>query len=201
MLLIGLFNTVNAIELRTLVQFDFPSKISIDKKVHDVKEERNWDTDPVFIGGVEFVYAAEFSPIHYGFGLGFKSSQKHGDTQGTPATMPLWANLSFGAYNNDRPFWPYAITRFGTLLPFTTDGNWWERPFNFFLEGGVGVIMSYNIGIEVNYNYSSMKKSYVDKKTSFRISSGRIGIQLSLGFELSRDKTYKPNDKIDSNIQ
>ncbi len=201
LLFLGLFNAANAVELRTLVQFDFPADITIEKKVRDVKEERVWATDPVYIAGAEFIYAAEFSPIHYGFGFAFKSSQSNNSAQGTPATIPLWANFSFGAYNNQRPFWPYAIVRGGTLLPLTTNGNWWERPFNYFIEGGVGVIMSYSIGLEVNYNFSSMKKSYVDKKTNFRVSSGRFGIQLSLGFELSRDKTYKPNDKIDNSVQ
>ena len=61
-----------SMELRPLAQFDFPTKVTIKKEVGDVKEEKKWDTDPVFIGGAELLFGAEFAPIRYGFGLGYK---------------------------------------------------------------------------------------------------------------------------------
>ena len=182
-------------ELRPLVQFDFPAKINIEKKINDVKEEKKWDTDFVIFGGAEMLFAAEFSPIHYGFGLGYKTPQKHDGLQASPAAIPFWANLSFGAFNKERLFSPYVVARLGSLAPLTTNSNWWERPLNFFVEGGAGVIMPYGIGLEVNYDYSSMQKSFNNKKASFRVSSGRVGIQLSVGFELTHDRTYKTNEE------
>ena len=86
-----------SMELRPLAQFDFPAKVTIKKEVGDVKEEKNWDTDPVYIGGAELLFGAEFAPIRYGFGLGFKSAQKDGSTIVVPASLPIWGNISFGA--------------------------------------------------------------------------------------------------------
>ena len=74
------FQYANSMELRPLAQFDLPSKVTIKKEVGDVKEERKWDTDPVYIGGAELLFSAEFAPIRYGFGLGFKTAQKDGGT-------------------------------------------------------------------------------------------------------------------------
>ena len=201
LLLFCLYSATNAVELRSLVQFEFPAQIGIDKKMNDVKEEREWDTDHVLMGGLEFIFAAEFSPIHYGFGFGFKTSQKQNSLEATPMAIPIWANVAFGSFNKDRMFSPYIVTRYGTLLPLTTNSHWWERPFHYFVEIGAGVIMPWDIGLEVKYDYTSMRKSFSDNHTNFRISSGRLAIQLSLGFELSRDRTYKPNTKIDDNDQ
>ena len=199
LLFLGFCSATNATELRPLVQFDFPSQVTIDKKVNEVREEKNWHTSPIFIAGAEFIFTAEFNPFHYGFGIAFKSAQKHNSQRITPAAIPIWANLYYMAYNNEGVISIYVATRGGTLLPFTADGNWWERPFNFFIEGGAGIIMPflpYDIGLEVNYNFSSMQRSFVDAHTKFRATSGRIGIKLSLGFELYHERSYKPNDKI-----
>ena len=51
LLLFCLYSATNAVELRSLVQFEFPAQIGIDKKMNDVKEEREWDTDHVLMGG------------------------------------------------------------------------------------------------------------------------------------------------------
>lgn len=201
LLLFIFFGTTNAMELRTLVQFDFPSDVSIDKNVKDVKKEKNKGTSPVVIVGADFSYAAEFSNFHYGASVGIKSAQKKKDVEITPMALPVGLNLSYGLYKKDyyfssQIFSPYGIVRAGTLLPITADGHWWRRPYNFFAGAGIGVIVPYNIGIEVNYNYSSMRKSFTDKHTDFRVSSGRLGIQVSMGFALSHDRIYKPNVKV-----
>lgn len=185
----------SAVEVRPLFQFDFPSNVTIEKNVKDVKQDKDWSTDPVYIGGAELIFAAEFSPIHYGFGLGYKSAQRKGSMKATPGAVPVWAHLAFGAFNKDRIFSPYAVARFGTLAPLSKDGNWWERPLNFMIEGGVGTYLPYGIGLEVVYDYSSMKKSFQSNDTDFRVSSGRVGIQLSIGFELSRDRTYQSDEE------
>ena len=184
-----------SMELRPLAQFDFPAKVTIKKEVGDVKEEKNWDTDPVYIGGAELLFGAEFAPIRYGFGLGFKSAQKDGSTIVVPASLPIWGNISFGAYGKDWVAVPYAVLRLGYLAPLTSNGNWWELPLNFFANGGVGVMLPYNIGLEVNYSYSSMLKSFKSMDTEFRVSSARVGLQLSIGFELTHERTYK-EDKV-----
>jgi len=184
-----------SMELRPLAQFDFPTKVTIKKEVGDVKEEKKWDTDPVYIGGAELLFGAEFAPIRYGFGLGYKSAQKDGGTIVVPAALPIWGNISFGAYGKDWVAVPYAVVRLGSLAPLTGNGNWWELPLNFFANGGVGVMLPYNIGLEVNYSYSSMLKSFKSMDTEFRVSSARVGLQLSVGFELTHERTYK-EDKV-----
>ena len=180
----------SAFEIRPILQLDLPSKVNIEKDVNGVKQEKKWSTDLVFEGGAEMIFSAEFSPIHYGFGLGYKSAQQKGSQQATPGALPVWGNIAFGMFNKDKIFSPYAVARVGYLVPLTGDGNWWERPFNFFVEGGIGTYLPYNIGIEVLYDYSSMLKSYESSKTKFRVSSGRIAFQLSVGFELSHDRKY-----------
>ena len=206
LLLFFFIGTANAVELRTLVQFDFPSKISVGKNAKGVINEKDLDVDAVLIGGAELNYVAEFSQFHYGFGCAYKSAQKNKNAEITPATIPVNINLSyvfnireqiFLASNFKRDnFSPYLIARVGTLFPLSTDSHWWRRPFHFFAEGGFGIVMPFNIGLEVNYNFSSMRKSFSDKHTDFRVNSGRLGIQLSMGFELSYDRIYKPNHKV-----
>ena len=77
------------------------------------------------------------------------------------------------------------------MEPLTTDGSWWERPFNYFADVGIGLLLPYNFGLEVNYNYSSVRKSFSDRDTMFRVSAGRLGLQLSIGFELTHERKNK----------
>jgi hypothetical protein len=89
------------------------------------------------------------------------------------------------------------VGRAGILPLITGNGDWWERPFDFFVAGGLGVILPYRIGVEVNYEYASVLKSYESSDLDFRISSGKFGARLSIGFELSREKIYNPHDRIE----
>jgi hypothetical protein len=193
LLSIFLCTTVNAVELRPLAQFDFSSIVTIKKRVKDVKEEKEWDSDPVYIAGLEFIYSAEFSPIHYGFGLGFKSPQKESSHGITPAFIPIWGNFSFGTYHKDWFARPYVVVRAGTMAALTGAGSWWELPLHFFVDAGAGFILPYNIGLEVNYDYSTVQKSFEHRNTKFRISSGRLGLQLSIGFQLTHERKYSSN--------
>lgn len=150
-----------------------------------------------FSAGVEMNFAAEFSPIRYGFGVGYKSPLKEGNTKIVPASIPIWGTFAFGRINTDDIFSPYAVGRVGVLPLITGNGNWWERPFDFFVAGGLGVILPYRIGVEVNYEYASVLKSYESSDQNFRISAGKFGARLSIGFELSREKIYNPHDRIE----
>lgn len=190
MLALGICTSANAMELRPLAQFDFFADATINKRIESVKEEKTWETAPVFIVGTELLFTAEFAPIRYGIGLGFKSSQKDGDNTITPAFLPIWGSISFGFYGKDWFAVPYAAVRAGTMGALTGEGSWWERPFNFFVVAGIGAIFPYNIGFEVNFDYSSVHKSFEHRDTKFRISSGRIGLQLSIGFELTHERIY-----------
>ena len=190
MLALGICTSANAMELRPLAQFDFFADVTINKRIESVKEEKTWETDPVFIVGTELLFTAEFAPIRYGVGLGFKSSQKDGSNTITPAFLPIWGNVSFGFYGKDWFAVPYAVVRAGTMGALTGEGSWWERPFNFFVVAGIGAIFPYNIGFEVNFDYSSVHKSFEHRDTKFRISSGSIGLQLSIGFELTHERIY-----------
>ena len=150
-----------------------------------------------FSAGLEMNFAAEFSPIRYGFGVGYKSPLKEGNTKIVPASIPVWGTFAFGRINTDAIFSPYAVGRVGVLPLITGNGNWWERPFDFFVAGGLGVILPYRIGVEVNYEYASVLKSYESSDLNHRISAGKFGARLSIGFELSRDKIYNPHDRIE----
>lgn len=150
-----------------------------------------------FSAGLEMNFAAEFSPIRYGFGVGYKSPLEEDDTKIVPASIPVWGTFAFGRINTDAIFSPYAVGRVGVLPLITGNGNWWERPFDFFVAGGLGVILPYRIGVEVNYEYASVLKSYESSDLNHRISTGKFGARLSIGFELSRDKIYNPHDRIE----
>ena len=69
-------STANALEFRPLVQYEFSTDVTVKKDVEDVKEEREWNSDFVIVGGFEMLFLAEFAPFRYAFGLGFKSAQK-----------------------------------------------------------------------------------------------------------------------------
>lgn len=150
-----------------------------------------------FSAGLEMNFAAEFSPIRYGFGVGYKSPLEEDDTKIVPASIPVWGTFAFGRINTDAIFSPYAVGRVGVLPLITGNGNWWERPFDFFVAGGLGVILPYRIGVEINYEYASVLKSYESSDLNYRISTGKFGARLSIGFELSRDKIYNPHDRIE----
>ncbi|MBR2272161.1 MAG: hypothetical protein IJ912_07520 [Fibrobacter sp.] len=184
-------------ELRPFFNGYAPSNASIVTHQKSVKSERDWDSEMQFSAGLEMNFAAEFSPIRYGFGVGYKSPLEEDDTKIVPASIPVWGTFAFGRINTDAIFSPYAVGRVGVLPLITGNGNWWERPFDFFVAGGLGVILPYRIGVEVNYEYASVLKSYESSDLNHRISTGKFGARLSIGFELSRDKIYNPHDRIE----
>ena len=192
-----LISNVLAMELRPFFNGYAPSNASIVTHQKSVKSERDWDSEMQFSAGLEMNFAAEFSPIRYGFGVGYKSPLKEGNTKIVPASIPVWGTFAFGRINTDAIFSPYAVGRVGVLPLITGNGNWWERPFDFFVAGGLGVILPYRIGVEVNYEYASVLKSYESSDLNHRISTGKFGARLSIGFELSRDKIYNPHDRIE----
>ncbi len=182
--------TAYSLEMKPLVEVLSPAKVAIDKSVRDVNSEITRKTDFEVEGGVEFLYTAEFSEMRYGFGLAFRSSQRRGDDEATPAMIPLWLAFSFGEIYKERIFSPYVIARVGYVPLLTMDGNWWELPLNYVVNGGIGCVFPYGIGLEVLYDYVSVLKSFRDQKTEFRVSSGRLAIQVSVAVELFRDKIY-----------
>ncbi len=192
-----LISNVFAMELRPFFNGYAPSNASIVTHQKSVKSERDWDSEMQFSAGLEMNFAAEFSPIRYGFGVGYKSPLEEDDTKIVPASIPVWGTFAFGRINTDAIFSPYAVGRVGVLPLITGNGNWWERPFDFFVAGGLGVILPYRIGVEVNYEYASVLKSYESNDLNHRISAGKFGARLSIGFELSRDKIYNPHDRIE----
>lgn len=192
-----LISNVFAMELRPFFNGYAPSNASIVTHQKSVKSERDWDSEKQFSAGLEMNFAAEFSPIRYGFGVGYKSPLKEDHTKIVPASIPVWGTFAFGRIDADAFFSPYAVGRVGVLPLITGDGNWWERPFDFFVAGGLGVILPYRIGVEVNYEYASVLKSYESNDLNFRISAGKFGARLSIGFELSRERIYNPHDRIE----
>lgn len=189
-LVAGMLSTANALEVRPLAQIQIPGKDKIAWENHGKKDDMKVDADLVFEIGTELLANTDY--VRYGIGLAYKSAQKKGDVTAAPATIPVWLSASFGLFNKQAMFQPYAVARFGTLAPLTSNGNWWESPLNYMVEGGAGVVFPYNIGLEVVYDYSSLKKSFKSNETEFRVSSGRVGIQLSVGINLGGDNSAKP---------
>ena len=195
--LAGLIGTANALEIRPLTEILFPTKVNLAYEKAGNKADIKWDTDLVYMIGSEILVSPENIPIRFGGGLGYKSAQQKGGTVVTPATVPLWGTISYDPIKDKYAVSPYIVARAGTLAPLSSNGNWWELPLNFIVQGGVGVILPFNIGLEVNYDYTSLLKSYKSMDTKVRASSGRVGVMLSYGFNLSGDK--KPAEEKSEN--
>ena len=198
--LFAFHSTVFSLELRPLVQATYAPnnskmKTTVNKNLDGVLSERKTETDLIFEGGSELYFSAEYATMRYGFGVSYKTPQKKGSEEFVPACIPFWGTITFGNIRVDRFFSPYLAIRLGSIAPITSDGNWWERPYNFLINPGVGVIFPYSIGLEFNYSYTSMQKSFEDKKLTFRVNSHRVGVQLSVGFELIRDRIYRTEEQ------
>ena len=185
--LAGLVATANALEIRPLTEILFPAKDNIACDDHGNKTDVKLNANLAFEVGSELLFYTSY--VRYGFGLAFKSPIKNSKFTAAPATIPVWLTAAFGMFNKQATVQPYAVARFGSLAPLSNNGNWWEEPYNFMVSGGVGAIFPYRIGLEVVYDYSSIEKSFKSNNTKFRVSSGRIGIQLSYGFDLTSTST------------
>jgi len=185
LLLIGVSS---ALEVRPFAGVLAPAETDIIRDERGVKTERSQNTDLMFQGGIELLTWSKFNPFRYGVGLGGNTKQKDGSLTVAPAGIPVWLSFAFGSVNKFQLFSPYAAFRAGYVFPFSTKDAWWERPKNFTINGGLGCIFPYGIGLEINYNYISMLKSYEHRHQAFRTSSGRFGVQLSIGIELTYDR-------------
>lgn len=179
---------VSAMEIRPAAGFLTPAKVSIENHNHGVLSEKTPKSEFTFQGDLEFLFSAQYAPIRYGIGLGYKSRQNKGDVEYTPAALPLWFNLTFGSIFDDSFIAPYAVTRLGYVAPLNFDDPWWEKPTNFMIYIGAGCVLPYRISLEIGYDYTSILKSFESKKQTFRISSGRLEARLSIGFELSHER-------------
>lgn len=180
-----------SMELRPFVQGFLPSDITVSKEQKGVNSEVDYATDYVLEGGVELLFDAEFNPMRYGLGVGYRTALKDDDHEAAPATIPVWAKFAFGRINVDAIASPYMSFRGGTLAPVTKNGNWWELPLNWFAGIGVGSVFPLGIGLEIYADYTSLLKSYEDKNLEIRINSAHVGAQISVGIELVRDRIYK----------
>ena len=181
--LAGLVATANALEIRPHTEILFPAKDNIEWDNQGNKTNIKLDADLAFEVGSEVLFYTNY--VRYGFGLAFKSPIKKSGFTAVPATIPIWLTAAFGMFNKQAVVQPYAVARFGSIAPLSGNGNWWEEPLNFMVNGGVGAIFPYGIGLEVVYDYASVEKSFKSINSKFRVSSGRIGIQLSYGFDLT----------------
>ncbi|MCF0215562.1 MAG: hypothetical protein HUK21_03705 [Fibrobacteraceae bacterium] len=179
-----------AIEVRPLVNGYGPSEASTITQEKSAKSEKLWDSDHQFLIGTEIQFTADFSPMRYGFGVGYKSTLEEDDARKAPAAIPVWVTLAYGNINTKKIFSPYIAGRVGWLPLISGSDNWWSKPLNFFIQGGLGVILPLRIGLEINYEYASVLKSNESEDLSYRISSGKLGAQISIGFEFLQDKTY-----------
>lgn len=186
-----LFGFSHSFDLKPFVQFYFPTDATISKDSMDVSAEQEWNTKFVIEAGLEALSSAEFNPMRYGMGIGFRSAQQSDGVDAAPPSIPIWMVLSFGRIMKENFISPYLSIRGGYLAPITLDGNWWERPLNYFANCGLGVVLPLGFTLEASIDYSSMQKSYADQDIRFRVSSFRIGVMLAMNIEVSRDKIYK----------
>lgn len=186
-----LFGFAHSFDLKPFAQFYFPADITVSRDSMDVSSEQDWESDFIIEAGVEALFSAEFSPMRYGMGMGFRLAQQSDGTEATPPSIPLWAVLSFGRIKRESFVSPYLSVRGGYLAPVSVEASWWERPLNYFANCGVGVVFPLGFTLEASVDYSSMQKSFVDDDVKFRVSSFRIGIMLAMNIEVSRDKVYK----------
>lgn len=192
---LGLIGIASSMELRPFVQGFLPSDITVSKDQGAVKSEVDYSADYVLEGGMELLFDAEYNPMRYGIGIGYRTPLKDGDHQAAPATIPVWAKFAFGRINVDAIASPYMSFRGGGMAPVTKDGNWWELPLNWFAGIGVGSVFPLGIGLEVYADYMSLLKSYKDNDLEIRINSAHVGAQISVGIELVRDRIYKARNR------
>lgn len=186
-----LFGFSHSFDLKPFAQFYFPTDITVSKDSMDVSAEQEWESNFVIEAGIEALSSAEFNPMRYGLGIGFRSAQQSDGVEAAPPSIPIWMVLSFGRIMRESIISPYLSVRGGYLAPISTEGSWWERPLNYFANCGVGVVLPLGITLEASVDYSSMQKSYVDDDVKYRVSSLRIGVMLAMNIVVSHDKMYK----------
>lgn len=192
--LAGMVASAQALEIRPYSEILFPAKVKISAEEFGNSFSYKVDSDPVYAGGAEVLVSPENIPIRFGGGLGVKSAQQKGSTVITPALLPLWGTITYDPIKDKYAVSPYIVARVGTAAPLTGNGNWWEKPLNFTVNGGIGVILPFNIGLEVVYDYTSILKSFKSIETKYRASSGRVGIVLSYGINIG-SKNPKPAEE------
>lgn len=179
----------NAAEIQVFFAMQMPTDVEIKKNEKEIELENEYHSGLVLGGGVEYLMSAEFGPFQYGGGLGFMSSQQDTDDgELAPCALPLWGALSLIGKKDTWLAYPYVGTRIGWLLPLTTDGNWWEKPLNYMISANLGVKFPFHAGLEINYTYVSMEKSYDSRDLTFRTYSGRFGVAITGQFDISWDR-------------
>lgn len=160
----------------------------------NVKEKataKGVDSDRDLNSGFAWALGAEFltfptGPLMVGGGLGFFSVQADGDDNIVMPSVPLWGSV--GVIGPDR--WdarPYFEARIGIPLPATNYITWWRKPLNFFATAAVGVQLPYNMGVELNWTYLTMSKSYKDiAEIDYRLTSMKFGGSITIHFDLSK---------------
>lgn len=193
LLILFLHSNIFSWEIQPFMQVYAPAEISILKEEKGIQSERETKTDLIYEGGLEFLFSAEFAPMQYGFGLGYKTAQKKNSTDFVPASIPLWGVLTIGSTNREQLLRPYLALRLGYIAPFTTSSSWWEWPVNYIINAGLGCEFPYDINLEIMYDYTSMQKSFEYKDLNYRVNSPRVAARISVSFEMSHDRIYDPN--------
>lgn len=190
----SLVGTSFSLELRPFVQWLNPGDVTVSRELKGVNYDVDLSTDYILEGGVELLFTGEYNPMRYGVGMGYRTALENDDQETAPATIPIWGTFTFGRIDVDAIASPYMGFRGGTLIPLTTDGNWWEKPLNWLAGVGVGAILPYGIGVEVYGEYSSMLKSFEEDDLQIRVNSPRFGFILSYGISLIHDRMYKARE-------
>ena len=108
------------------------------------------------------------------------------------SSIPVWASL--GLIGPEQ--WsvrPYLEARVGYPIPAATLMTWWDKPYNFFVTGTVGVQLPYHVGVEFDCTYLTMDKYFAKYNVDFRLTSLKIGGSITVHFDLS-GKSSEPGE-------
>jgi hypothetical protein len=181
-----------SLEIRPEISVFSPSKVAIARNQAGVNSESSRNGSISGQAGVELTVGSEIMPVRYGVGLGLRSPVDDKSLNMLPFTCPIWVTAIFGQFQDESWFSPFLATRAGWVAPISTNSQWWNKPLNFHGQIGLGFETVHGIALEALYDYTSILKTFSGESTSSRLSSGRVDIQLSWGFSVGMERSFRP---------
>jgi|GEM_PF-2249350 len=181
-----------SLEIRPTISIFSPSKVDIARTQAGVNSESSRNGSVSGQAGVEVTMGSEIMPVRYGAGLGLRTPVDDKSLNLLPYTCPIWVTAIFGQFQEESWFSPFLAARAGWVAPVTTSGEWWNKPLNVQAQIGLGFATVHGIALEALYDYTSVLKKFSGESTTSRLSSGRIEMQLSWGFGIGLERSFRP---------
>ncbi|MCF0224197.1 MAG: hypothetical protein HUK20_08000, partial [Fibrobacter sp.] len=186
-----LVSFTSAAQIQGFVSGYAPGDVDEKKEAKGKETTKKLHADFMWGLGAEFL-ANPVGPLMVGGGLGFFSVQQDGGEYVVMSSIPVWASL--GLIGPEQ--WsvrPYLEARVGYPIPAATLMTWWDKPYNFFVTGTVGVQLPYHVGVEFDCTYLTMDKYFAKYNVDFRLTSLKIGGSITVHFDLS-GKSSEPGE-------